>query len=463
MNYFVFGEKVEARACACLDKELFARLFKGFCFSCGELNITAGEKKKIVIGKEQEVAFDECDEYAIKIAADGVTVVGRDRKTLARGFIDLLTRIEAENLTKKREFRLACGDIHGKFSVGIRMAHLCVFPETDLFTLTQRIRALGALRYTHLIIEFWGMLKFDCMAELSWRGMAFEKDEIAPLIREARGMGMEIVPMFNHLGHAPASRMVSGKHVVLDQNPMLQHLFTPDGWAWDIESVEVRELLKKIRAELYELCGEGEYVHLGCDESFIHSAGYADKGLVGDYIADAVRAAEAEGRRAIIWGDMLLCGEEVGCAGGKYYYECNEKNPADAKLLRSKLPRSVVIADWHYDVLEGPIVTSIFLKNEGFDVIGCPWYNKKNIKAHLDTVKSEGLFGAMLTTWHTLDDHFGSMMHFARGCDMPSPDWAKYAYDRCELATYLRKMMPLPESYEECGFIEEQEIRNVIR
>jgi hypothetical protein len=343
------------------------------------------------------------------------------------------------------------------------MAHLCVFPETDLFTLTQRVRALGVLRYTHLIIEFWGMLKFDCMAELSWLDRAFEKDEIAPLLSEARDMGMEIVPMFNHLGHASASRVASGKHVVLDQNPMLQHLFTPDGWAWNIESDEVRELLKNIRAELYELCGEGEYIHLGCDESFIHSAGYADKSRLGDYLADTVKAAESEGRRAIIWGDMLLCGEEVGCAGGKYYYECNEKNPADAKLLRSKLPKSVLIADWHYDIPESPIVTSVFLKNEGFDVIGCPWYNKNNISAHLETVKSEGLFGAMLTTWHTLDNQFGSIIIFARGFDMPAPEWAKFAPPRTELATYLRKLMPRPEAYEDSGFIEEQEIRNVIR
>lgn len=464
MSYFEFGSVAEARVCHCIDEELIARLWNGFTFTAGTLTVDkTGEPRKIIIGKESELTLGDTEEYAVKITEDGATVLGRDKKTLMRGYMALIARIEADDLTKEPRFKLAVGEIRGEFSVNVRMAHLCVFPETDLRTLTQRVRLLGALQYTHVIIEFWGMLKLDALAELSWRGEAFDKNEIAPIIKEAREMGMEPIPMFNHLGHAPASRMACGKHVVLDQNPRLQHLFTPDGWAWNFDLPEVRALLRSIRAELYELFGEGEYIHLGFDESFIHSAGYAPKANVGAYIASTIKEAEDEGRRAIIWGDMLLCGEEVGCAGGKYYYECNEKNPADAKLLRSMLPKSVVIADWHYDVLEGPILTSVFLKNEGFDVLGCPWYERKNISAHLETVKEEKLFGAMLTTWHTLANHTRSIGLFAAQCGTPLPDWWQFAYPNSAVATMIRKLMPLPQCYEECGTICEQEITATIR
>ena len=464
MSYFEFGALTNARVCRCLDSELLCRLWNGFTFTAGELALDkSGEPKKIIIGKESELTLEDGEEYAVCIAEDGVTALGRDKKTLMRAFMALIARIEAGDLTKETSFKIACGEIRGKFSVGVRMAHLCVFPETDLRTLTQRVRLLGALQYTHVIIEFWGMLKLDTLPELAWKDLAFEKEDVAPLLHEAKEMGLELIPMFNHLGHAPASRMACGKHVVLDQNPRLQHLFTPDGWAWNFDLPEVRALLRSIRAELYELFGEGEYVHLGFDESFIHSAGYAPKAQVGAYIASTIREAEAEGRRAIIWGDMLLCGEEVGCAGGKYYYECNEKNPDDAKLLRSMLPKSVVIADWHYDVLEAPMLTSIFLKNEGFDVIGCPWYERKNIPAHLETVKSEKLFGAMLTTWHTLANHTRSISLFAAQCGTPLPDWWQFAYPNSAVATMIRKLMPLPTCYGECGTIREQEITATIR
>ena len=69
------------------------------------------------------------------------------------------------------------------------------------------------------------MLKMDCLAELAWP-FAHTKEEIRPLIEEARALGMEVIPMFNHLGHASANREMYGKHVVLDQNPKLEYLFT---------------------------------------------------------------------------------------------------------------------------------------------------------------------------------------------------------------------------------------------
>ena len=464
MKYFVFGERTVARVCPCLDRELLARLWKGFCFTLGELELDpSGEKKKIVIGKETELALGDGEEYAVSVTEEGITVLGRDKRTLMRGFMALIARIEAEDLTKKREFRIGCCEIRGEFSINVRMAHLCVFPETELSELQKRIRLFGALQYTHIIIEFWGMIKLDCLEELAWRDKAFEKSQIEPLIREAREMGMEPVPMFNHLGHATAARIFNGKHVVLDQNPALQHLFTPDGWAWNFELPEVRALLRSIRAELYELFGEGEYVHLGFDESFIHSAGYAPKSHVSAYMAATIKEAEDEGRRAIIWGDMLLCAEEVGCADGKYKYNCTEKNPEDAKLMRSMLPKSVLIADWHYDIPEAPIVTSVFLKNEGFDVIGCPWYDKQNIAAHLETAKKEKLFGAMLTTWHTFGNYPRTAGIFAAGCGTPLPDWWRFAYPNTAVSTMLRKLMPLPSCYEECGNLRYQEITETIR
>jgi hypothetical protein len=118
-------------------------------------------------------------------------------------------------------------------------------------------------------MEFWGCLKMDSLKELSWPE-GYTKDEIRPLVEEANALGMEIIPFFQHLGHAALSRMgYSGKHVVLDQNLELDYLYYPKsrGWVGIFMSDAVRKLLRSIRRELIDLCGDGEYFHLGCDES----------------------------------------------------------------------------------------------------------------------------------------------------------------------------------------------------
>ncbi len=68
----------------------------------------------------------------------------------------------------------------------------------------------------------------------------------------ANELGIEIIPMFNHLGHASASRVMHGKHVVLDQNPKLQPLFSEDGWSWNLDNQNTVKLLRNIREELID-------------------------------------------------------------------------------------------------------------------------------------------------------------------------------------------------------------------
>ena len=86
---------------------------------------------------------------------------------------------------------------------------------THLFSLKRLIRIAEVSQYTHVVIEFWGMLKYDCLKELSWEN-AYTKEQILPIINEARELGLEPVPMFNMLGHASACRICGGKHVVLN-------------------------------------------------------------------------------------------------------------------------------------------------------------------------------------------------------------------------------------------------------
>lgn len=442
--YYVFENEVKAVADPRINNDTVKNFWKSFCLGDGELALSAGEANTFVMGDIAAPDLPEGKEYALKVTETGAAVVGRDYGGLVRGFLTLLMKFEYEG----GRVKLPVCEGESNYLLKNRMIHICVFPENDLTFIKKLIRLSALCQYTHIVIEFWGMLKYDCMKELSWP-MAFTKAEAAELIAEARDLGLEPVPMFNQLGHATASRVCYGKHVVLEQNPKLQHLFTPDGWAWNIESAEVRELLKKVRAELYELFGEGEYMHIGCDEAYFYSRNDEKRARMPGYLHDLTYDVAKEGRRPMLWMDMLL-------ERGKYpdcYTVCA---PEDVEKLIGSLHPSSVMVDWQYDIKTSPIPTLQALKNTGFDVIGAPWYEPANYAAHIDTVTKEELFGLMLTTWHTLKFQMQSILGCAKKCGAESFPWSGFSRLWEETATLLRRASFEGNSYAESGWSKEQ-------
>ena len=129
MQRFVFFENTSAKVFKGLDEKTLCRLFRGFCFEKGSLQVDKCEGDfLIVIGSPKPAKLAEGDEYAISVSPSGVCIRGRDKSSLMRGFIALIERIEAEDLTEKLEFFITCGEIRGNFSVSVRLANLCVFP-----------------------------------------------------------------------------------------------------------------------------------------------------------------------------------------------------------------------------------------------------------------------------------------------------------------------------------------------
>ena len=452
-KYYVFDSCVKASASRDLDLDTLCDLWRGFCAGTEGLRFTEGSQSTIIIGDAAPMPLDEGDEYTLVIRETGIAILGRDRDSLSRGFSALLLQIRAVS-GKPGAYCAPVCEIHGSFSVSTRMIHLCVFPNTTLPVLRRLVRLCGVLSYTHVVLEFWGMLRLDVLPELAWEN-AYTKEEVAPILRDARALGMEPIPMLNHLGHAAACRIDSGKHVVLDQNPSLQYLFTPDGWCWDIFSDASRKLLKQIRRELYDFFGEGSYFHIGCDEAHLYSSEYYPLEGLKNYLRDLTQEVIAEGRRPILWGDMIVP------------YDTNadtEEKRLAASLMEERMrpilhalhPESV-IADWHYDTLTSPVRSSLIFKEAGFEVLGCPWDKYKNVDAHYDTAIHYGTDGLMMTTWHTLHTIMPLLLHCARRCGLPKTDWSDHAgHHKLEVATILRKLSPNGESYADSGFCARQ-------
>lgn len=422
-----------------MDTSTTHKLWNSFTLSRSRLDIQAGENHTFSMG-EPPPELPEGKEFALVVTEKGAAVRGRDFGGLMRGFFALLMRMEyADGAVLVKPVQM-----ESQYRMANRMIHLCVFPESELKFIRKMIRLAALCQYTHVVLEFWGMLKYDCLKELSWPH-ALTKAEAGEMIGEIRELGMEPIPMFNQLGHATASRVKFGKHVVLDQNPALQELFTPDGWAWNIHSEKVEQLLSQVRGELYELFGPGEYMHIGCDEAYYYTRCDEERAAMPAFLNHLTTRVAAEGRRPMVWMDMML---ERGKHPG-YTATCK---PEDVeKLIRSLHPSSVMV-DWQYDINQPPVETLLDLKPWSYDVMGAPWLHKENAAAHADTIEKNDLFGIMLTTWHVLKEQAPGILNCAKMLGAAGFPWSAFSGPREETATLLRRVSFEGNTYEECGW-----------
>lgn len=449
-NLFLFSDNVTVRAYHESNNRSVKLMWKSFCFGNGDLKILPIDDYYFIIGNPEMPVLPNGKEFIIHIDEKGAVVIGKNYSCLIRGYMCLLMKIERFDNMLSLPFVTQVSN----YCIDTRMIHICVFPENDLVFIKKLIRFSALCQYTHIVIEFWGMLRFDCLKELSWQH-AFSKEQAHELITECRELGIEPIPMFNQLGHATASRLISGKHVVLDQNPYLRHLFTPDGWVWNIKSEEVSKLLKSVRTELYDLFGSGEYIHIGCDEAYYITQNHDLRKYLPNYLNKLTTEIENEGRRPIIWMDMLLEKNKFlncYCVG----------EPEECEILRNTVAKSTIFTDWQYDCKEIPVPSLDFLKSCGHDTIGAPWFDFKNYTAHIETIKQNNMFGIMMTTWHLLKDKMHSILGCAKEYGANTFSWAccndnhPDASLMLETATLLRLISFEGNTYENSGWAKRQ-------
>lgn len=438
-DYYVLKEHEAAEAYGKMNNPAVFNLWQSFTLKKGNISLNQSNELIFRIGKTAIPILPDDKEFSIKVDKDGICIVGADYGGLMRGFFSLLMKFEYENGFVKIKHT----EENSNYNLKNRMIHICVFPENNLYFIKKLIRFSAMCQYTHIVIEFWGMLKYDCLKELSWKN-AFSKSEVKELVSECKALGIEPIPMFNHLGHATASRVCYGKHVVLDQNPAMQELFTPDGWAWNITSKDTCRLLKQIRTELYEIFADSRYIHIGCDEAYCISENDTLRAYLPEYLKELTNEIENEGKRPMLWMDMLL-------EKDKFPHCYTTATPEEATLLQNSVSPSTIFVDWQYECTETPIPSLESLKNSSHDCMGAPWFNKENHSAHINTIKENNMFGIMLTTWDALKHHFPNILECAKLLGCKGFVWS-VERPLEETATLMRKISFEGNNYEDCGW-----------
>lgn len=442
-------------SCANFFKEIWEN------FTCDKItiaiNISSSQIKNSfsveVGGVPQLPLLEEKSTYALTINALGVSAIATNETSLRHAWLSMLQMLDPKPGTKEIEgFQLPHVEIQDYPLLKFRSAHLCVFPETTLSALEKSINLLGMHKYSHVVIEFWGMLKLEALPELSWP-QAYSKDEVKPLLQRVRDLGMEPIPMFNHWGHATASRVKCGRHVVLDQNPLLAPLFEPDGWTWCLTNSESLKILANVRKELIALFGDIDYFHLGCDEAYSHATCDSCRKhdpaiLLAEYLNSVNCDLKSYNVRPFIWGDALLDDSKWD---GYMALSRPDQRTHEAIDLLSK---DFIIADWQYHIKNKDQTATIkHFVDKGFDVVTAPCHNMQNIDTLGNMAIEENAFGMMLTTWHTLPANMGSIPR--AGSVMWSGSDATIKENplcRTSQATFLRKIRKGTVDYGNAGW-----------
>ncbi|NLD61394.1 family 20 glycosylhydrolase [Candidatus Sumerlaeota bacterium] len=245
-------------------------------------------------------------------------------------------------------------------------------------------------------LDYMGWSKFPKMFNKQYGA---KNSDVRAIAKVAKQNGIEVVPLINTYGHA---------EWMID-NPTYKKLADdPEKpFCYDATNPEVYKICEKIYEEAIEIF-KPYIIHIGHDEIYAPTFPKKDiakkvgaKKLIMDDILYWHNFLKKRNIRTMIWGDMFL-------GPGESIDSTNAKSVEQAKEWRSMLPRDIMFADWHYAPGKPEQYKSVkLLADEGFDVVGAPWYSTVNIvnftsataQAAMDTTSGMHALGMMQTTW----------------------------------------------------------------
>lgn len=146
-------------------------------------------------------------------------------------------------------------------------------------------------------------------------------------------------------------------------------------------------------------------IHIGHDEAFGWTVGQVSKWLkLGEvmipadlFLRDVIRIHDYLSGKSVdtwMWADMVLSPAEFPGAPTRYLHGIAA---GYGKPLRDRLPRDIVMCDWHYDE-EGNVPSMAVMQGEGFRVIGATWKREATTRNFSRYALSRHAYGLMATT-----------------------------------------------------------------
>lgn len=287
--------------------------------------------------------------------------------------------------------------VSGPIKPPIRAFHFVLhrMSTTEAMKLVDTVTAAG---FNTIVVVVKDGIKLD---RATWKPAAdaWSKKEFVDWVGYAKDRGLNVIPELKLLTHQQL--------LLQDKRPALMF----NSHTYDPLNQDVYKIILPLINEVIEAMRPSAF-HIGHDEV----AGWLFKrsilppktiNLHGDeimlpadlYLQDVLILHDFLKKKGIetwMWGDMLLSPDEFPTMLQRNLHGLSL---GYGKQLRLKLPRDIVICDWHYfdEQLEFPSLST--LQSEGFQVIGATWRNQITTRNFSQYASSRNAVGMMLTTW----------------------------------------------------------------
>jgi glycosyl hydrolase family 20 len=341
-----------------------------------------------------ELDFDSPEAYSLTISAGSIRIVAKDIKGIAFGVKTLIKIITLAG-------ELPDLHIQDYPEVEFRTVHLCIFyPEdgtekeaTAPEDIKHMIKLAAMSGYNYVMLEFWGMFPYEKRPYATWPNKLYTREVVEDIISYAiDDLFITPLPSQNLTGHAGWSRIISRKHVVLDQRPDLADMWIPGGWCFATENPDTKDYLKDIMTDLLDTFRNPPFLHAGCDKTFGFGSNEEDRTksadiLFGSHISFLNTFLQERGTRMIMYADMLYTSMDA------LYWK---SDPA----LVDMLPRNIVMNIWTHNDPGTYWNDPEFFESKGFQTVYSPWIDKNGVDSMVDVCKKRNSYGLLQTSWH---------------------------------------------------------------
>jgi hypothetical protein len=258
-----------------------------------------------------------------------------------------------------------------------------------------------------VIVEFNGHFAYTSHPEAA-EPDSLDAADARRLAALARSHGIELVPMYNCLGHQSWGKQPAA---LLRSHPEFDEAPDADTTAKDFYCMSWCPNHPDVNQIVFDLCDElldafqAKAFHVGMDEVFIigqcpRCTGTPNAELFAKSVNDL--HGHLVGRRGVemqMWGDRFLDGKAMG-------YGLWEGSENDTYPAVGLVPKDIVMCDWHYEVMDDfPSVR--FFQEKGFRVWPAGWNKVESIRRFIAVARREAtpkMLGYMATTWSSLND-----------------------------------------------------------
>jgi len=313
----------------------------------------------------------------------------------------LMTLLQVSDFDAPDHVNVQAGRIVDWPDTGWRAWHVGSPSKAELPAAYNWVSTLAKLKYNYVLFEVNDNFPYESHPEIG-RDTAPSKQELRDLVAYCRSLGMEVIPQVQVYGHFNWVLNKPGWQDLAEQ-PADEASARWGLWNANIRDPRYYPLVFDLYTEVIDVF-QPQVFHIGHDEiTFrpigVHpdTQGTSPADLITEEIVKLHAWLKERGLETMMWGDQLLKEQHGGA-------------PYNTWTAVDKLPKDIIINDWHYSPwTDFPSVA--FFQEYGYRVLASGWWDPLNMMNFSDVAVRQGILGFSGTSWWGLGNFPDSAEH----------------------------------------------------